>query len=131
MSKLIWKLCLLVIVLSHHIGLWTITMSVPLLLFNEPIWISLPLCAWIMHLALNRLDCPYTRLENYLNSSLGPYPLRDKITLTPPKEIASTAKIDTWLSLLAILKNKNPRMFKEILNYFLSFFLANFLTPFF
>ena len=57
-----------------------------------------------------------TRLENYLNSSLGPYPLRDKITLTPPKEIASTAKIDTWLSLLAILKNKNPRMFKEILN---------------
>ena len=70
MSKLIWKLCLLVIVLSHHIGLWTITMSVPLLLFNEPIWISLPLCAWIMHLALNRLDCPYTRLENYLRRKL-------------------------------------------------------------
>ena len=51
-----------------------------------------------------------TRLEDYLNSSL-----RDKITLTPPKEIASTAKIDTWLSLLAILKNRNPQMFKEIL----------------
>ena len=53
-----------------------------------------------------------TRLENYLNSSS----LRDKITLTPPAEIASTSKINTWLSLLAILKNKNPRMFKEILN---------------
>jgi hypothetical protein len=53
-----------------------------------------------------------TRLENYLNSSS----LKNQITLTPPSEIADTAKIDTWLSLLAILKNKNPRMFKEILN---------------
>ena len=52
-----------------------------------------------------------TRLENYLNSSY----LKDKITLTPPKEIASTSKINTWLSLLAILKNRNPQMFKEIL----------------
>ena len=41
--------------------------------------------------------------------------LKDKITLTPPKEIASTSKINTWLSLLAILKNRNPQMFKEIL----------------
>tara|TARA_R100001443_G_scaffold78711_1_gene85999 strand:+ start:589 stop:1251 length:663 start_codon:yes stop_codon:yes gene_type:complete len=56
-------------------------------------------------------DSFMTRLESYLNSSL-----RDSITLTPPKEIASTSKINTWLSLLAILKNKNPRMFKEILN---------------
>ena len=52
-----------------------------------------------------------TILENYLNSSY----LKDKITLTPPKEIASTSKINTWLSLLAILKNRNPQMFKEIL----------------
>ncbi len=56
-------------------------------------------------------DSFMTRLESYLNSSL-----RDSITLTPPKEIASTSKINTWLSLLAILKNKNPKMFKEILN---------------
>ena len=41
--------------------------------------------------------------------------LRNKITLTPPKDIAATSKIDIWLSLLAILKNKNPQMFKEIL----------------
>ena len=53
-----------------------------------------------------------TRLESYLNSPS----LKNKITLTPPSEITSTSKIDTWLSLLAILKNKNPRMFKEILN---------------
>jgi hypothetical protein len=56
-------------------------------------------------------DSFMTRLESYLNSSL-----RDSITLTPPKEIASTSKINTWLSLLAILKNKNPKMFNEILN---------------
>ena len=52
------------------------------------------------------------KLEFFLNSP----DLRKHITLTPPKEIASTSKIDTWLSLLAILKNKNPKMFKEILN---------------
>ena len=51
------------------------------------------------------------KLEFFLNNP----DLRKHITLTPPKEIASTSKIDTWLSLLAILKNKNPQMFKEIL----------------
>ena len=52
-----------------------------------------------------------SRLEYFLNNPS----LRKQITLTPPKDIASTSKIDTWLSLLAILKNKNPQMFKEIL----------------
>ena len=52
------------------------------------------------------------KLEFFLNNP----DLRKHITLTPPKEIASTSKINTWLSLLAILKNKNPKMFKEILN---------------
>ena len=72
MNKIVYRICLSVIVTSHHIGLWSIMMSVPLLIFNEPIWISLPLCAWIMHLSLSRvLDCPYTRLENYLRRKLG------------------------------------------------------------
>ena len=57
-------------------------------------------------------DVTKTRLEYFLGSK----DLRNKITLTPPKEITDTAKFDTWLSLLAILKNKNPKMFKEILN---------------
>ena len=52
------------------------------------------------------------KLEFFLNNPS----LRKQITLTPPKDIASTSKIDIWLSLLAILKNKNPKMFKEILN---------------
>ena len=52
------------------------------------------------------------KLEFFLNNP----DLRKHITLTPPKNIAATSKIDIWLSLLAILKNKNPRMFKEILN---------------
>ena len=51
------------------------------------------------------------KLEFFLNNP----DLRKHITLTPPKEIASTSKINTWLSLLAILKNRNPQMFKEIL----------------
>ena len=51
------------------------------------------------------------KLEFFLNNP----DLRKLITLTPPKNIAATSKIDIWLSLLAILKNKNPQMFKEIL----------------
>ena len=71
MSKTFYRIWLSIIITSHHLGLWIITSSVPLLFINEPIWISLPLSSWIMHLALNRLDCPYTRLENYLRRKLG------------------------------------------------------------
>ena len=53
-----------------------------------------------------------TRLEYMLGSGDA---LRNMITLTPPKNITDTAKFDTWLSLLEILKNKNPQMFQEIL----------------
>ena len=60
------KLLFYLVVISHHIGLWIISLSVPLLIFKEPPWISLPLCAWIMHLTFNRLECPYTKLENSL-----------------------------------------------------------------
>ena len=52
-----------------------------------------------------------TSLEYFLGSDA----LRNLITLTPPKSVTDTAQFDTWLSLLAIIKNKNPRMFQEIL----------------
>ena len=71
MSKAFYLLWLLFTIVSHHIALWTVVSSIPLLFINEPIWISLPISTWIMHLALNRLDCPYTRLENYLRRKLG------------------------------------------------------------
>ena len=66
-------------------GLWTIMTSVPLLLIYEPLWISLPACSWIMHLSFNKLDCPYTRLENSLRRKLGivtqePQLLEDRTT---------------------------------------------------
>jgi hypothetical protein len=71
MSRTLYRIYLAFIITSHHIGIWIITASVPLLFINEPIWVALPLSAWIMHLALNKLDCPYTRLENYLRRKLG------------------------------------------------------------
>ena len=71
MTTVLYRICLSITIISHHIGLWGIILSVPILLFKEPIWISLPLCSWIMHLALNKLECPYTRLENYLRRTLG------------------------------------------------------------
>ena len=70
-KKIFYRIWLSIIITTHHIALWTIAASVPLLFINEPIWVALPLSAWIMHLALNRLDCPYTRLENSLRRKLG------------------------------------------------------------
>ena len=72
MSNAIWRIILSAVIVSHHIGLWGIITSVPLLMINEPIWISLPLSAWIMHLSFSRvLDCPYTRLENSIRRKLN------------------------------------------------------------
>jgi len=71
-SNAIWRIILSAIIVSHHIGLWGIILSVPLLIINEPIWISLPVSAWIMHLSFSRvLDCPYTRLENSIRRKLN------------------------------------------------------------
>ena len=56
----------------HWTFLVLIITCVPLVLFFEPYWISLPICAWIMHLGFSRtLDCPWTRLENYYRSKTG------------------------------------------------------------
>ena len=70
MNKLTYRLLLTTVIVTHHLALWIIVISIPLLFYYEPIWISLPLCSWIMHLGLNGLDCPYTRLENYLRKKL-------------------------------------------------------------
>ena len=71
MSKAFYRIWLSITIVTHHIAIWTVLASVPLLFINEPIWVALPLTTWIMHLGLNRLDCPYTRLENYLRKKLG------------------------------------------------------------
>jgi hypothetical protein len=71
-NKTFYRIWLSIIIVSHHIALLGIISSVPLLILNEPIWISLPLSAWIMHLSFSRvLECPYTRIENYLRRKLG------------------------------------------------------------
>ena len=56
----------------HWTFLVLIIISVPLVVMLEPFYISLPICAWIMHLGFSRtLDCPWTRLENYYRSKTG------------------------------------------------------------
>lgn len=70
MSSVIYRIILSIIIVTHHLALWIIAASVPLLIIKEPIWISLPIISWIMHLGFNRLDCPYTRLENSLRRKL-------------------------------------------------------------
>ena len=70
--KIIDEILLFIVQLLHLIFLILIGVAVPLVLLLEPFYISLPICAWIMHLGFNRtLDCPWTRLENYYRSRTG------------------------------------------------------------
>ena len=56
----------------HWIFLVLVGVSVPLVIICEPFYVSLPICAWIMHLTFSRvLDCPWTRLENTYRSKCG------------------------------------------------------------
>jgi len=70
--RIIDEILLFLIQWLHWTFLILTGVSVPLLLICEPFYISLPLCAWIMHLAFSRtLECPWTRLENYYRSKTG------------------------------------------------------------
>ena len=70
--KIVDEIILFVVQLLHWVYLILTGVSVPLLLMCEPFYISLPICAWIMHLTFSRtLDCPWTRVENYYRSKTG------------------------------------------------------------
>ena len=72
MKTKLYKLLFYFVVTTHHLGLFGLVASVPLLIIKEPPWVSLPLVGWIMYLGFSRvLDCPYTRLENYLRRKLN------------------------------------------------------------
>ena len=70
--KIIDEILLFIIQLLHWIFLVLIGVAVPLVLLLEPFYISLPICAWIIHLTFSRtLECPWTRLENVYRSKCG------------------------------------------------------------
>jgi len=70
--KIMDEILLFLIQWLHWTFLILVGVSVPLLLICEPFYISLPLCAWIMHLSFSRtLECPWTRLENHYRSKTG------------------------------------------------------------
>ena len=70
--KIINEIILFLIQWLHWTFLIMTIVSVPLLILLEPFYISLPICAWIMHLGFSRtLDCPWTRLENRYRSRTG------------------------------------------------------------
>jgi hypothetical protein len=67
-----YRLLFYFVVITHHLAFWGFIASVPLLIIKEPPWVSLPLLAWIMYLGFSRiLDCPYTRLENWIRRKIG------------------------------------------------------------
>ena len=70
MNKTFYRLCLSIVIVIHHLALFIILVSIPLLFINEPIWISVPLTSWVVHLGCTRVDCPLTKLENYLRREL-------------------------------------------------------------
>ena len=70
--KIIDEILLFLIQWLHWTFLVLIGVSVPMVILLEPFYISLPICAWIMHLTFSRvLDCPWTRFENYYRRKCG------------------------------------------------------------
>ena len=61
----------------HWIYIVLCTVSIPLIVVEEPFWISVPLIGWVMYLGFSRvLDCPWTRLENHYRIKVGKKPIR-------------------------------------------------------
>lgn len=51
---------------THYSFIVLCLAAVPLVVINEPFWISAPILGLILHLGFSRtLECPWTRLENY------------------------------------------------------------------
>ena len=69
--KLLYRLTFYFVVTTHHLAILGFIASVPLVIINEPFWISLPIVGWIMYLMFGRLNCPYTVLEDYLRRKLN------------------------------------------------------------
>lgn len=70
--KKIDNIILFTIQISHGFFLLSLAVSMPFLLILEPLYISLPICSWMMHLTFNsRLRCPYTDWENYYRVKTG------------------------------------------------------------
>lgn len=60
------------IILSHFIFVIGNFLSIFILPFCTQWWIYIPIITWEINLIFSRsLECPATRLENYLRTSLG------------------------------------------------------------
>ena len=70
MSEKLCKLYLSTVIAIHHLVLFTLIISIPILLIYEPIWVSIPLSSWIIHLGCTRNDCPLTKLGNHFRKKL-------------------------------------------------------------
>ena len=69
--KLLYRLAFYFVVTTHHLAILGFIATVPLVIINEPFWISLPIVGWIMYLMFGRLTCPYTTLEDWLRRKLN------------------------------------------------------------
>jgi hypothetical protein len=68
MDKLLFRF----LVISHHIFIILLILTPPLVLFNEPFWVSIPIVVWVLHLMFSPvLVCPATIWENRLRRKLG------------------------------------------------------------
>ena len=64
----IYNVIILLIQLIHIIYIVLITISIPMLIINEPFWIWVPVNGWLVHhiSSINKSDCPLTHLENII-----------------------------------------------------------------
>ena len=66
------KMVLFLVIISHHLYIVSLIVSIPMLIFNTPWYVSFPLLTWIFFLGFSQiLDCPWTNLENRYRKKVG------------------------------------------------------------
>jgi Protein of Unknown function (DUF2784) len=71
MKKTLLYVLFLALVIGHFAFVFLVVASFFVLPFKAPWYITAPLMAYIAYLITTRVDCPLTRLENYLRGLLG------------------------------------------------------------
>ncbi len=63
------------IVIFHLVAIFINIISIPILLFTQPVWLSIPIITFLLNLLYNPSRCIITDCENKLRVKLGKKPI--------------------------------------------------------
>ena len=68
---LLFKAGLYITIVLHWAFVLILTVSIPVVLYKGPWYISFPIVSWLINLPRAMIKCPLTELENYFRKQLG------------------------------------------------------------